>query len=261
MIWGIVDPPFCLWKNMVDIDKKNIPKHIAFILDGNGRWAKQRGLSRSQGHIEGARRVEDVIEISNELGVKVITLFAFSTENWSRPETEVSLIMNLLSAVLDRKIKKLQEDNMQFRAIGGQSGLSALILDKINTAIEQTKNNTGLIINLAFNYGSRAEITDAVKEIAGEVSDGRRTIEQIDENCISQHLYTRDLPDPDLLIRTSGEQRISNFLLWQLSYAELYFTDVLWPDFTKEEFLKAIAVYQKRERRFGHAEGVKASHE
>jgi undecaprenyl diphosphate synthase len=242
--------------------KTALPKlnHLAIIMDGNRRWAKKRGLSPIQGHIEGVKRVEDIIDISDELGIKAITLFAFSTENWQRPEPEVSLIMSLLSAVLDRKIKKLHEDNMQFRTIGRQVGLSNMILDKITRAVEQTKNNTGLIINLAFNYGARAEIIDAIKMIAGEVKDGRIGVEDINEECVSRHLYTKGLVDPDLLIRTSGEQRISNFLLWQLSYAELYFTDVLWPDFSKEEFLKAISAFQKRERRFGHAEGVNISH-
>ncbi len=233
------------------IDKINVPRHVAIIMDGNGRWAESQSLPRAKGHIEGVRRVEDIIDVAREIGIKVITLFTFSTENWNRPEHEVSLIMSILTAVLDRKLQKLKNDNIQLRTIGQKERIPKALFETIAAVIEETKNNTGLIVNLAFNYGSRVEIINAVKSIAKSVQSGQLSIEDICEDTISQSLYTNGLPDPDLLIRTSGEQRISNFLLWQLSYAEFYFTKKLWPDFTAEEFKKAILDYQERERRFG----------
>lgn len=232
-------------------DTSNVPQHVAIIMDGNGRWAESQSLPRTQGHIQGVKRVEEIIDISQELGIKVITLFTFSTENWDRPESEVTLIMNILTAVLERKLPKLKNDNIQLRTIGRTERIPGPLLKTLNDVIEATKGNTGLIVNLAFNYGSRIEITDAVQKIAHLVQDGKLAPDAITEQTISNALYTVGLPDPDLLIRTSGEQRISNFLLWQLSYAEFYFTDKLWPDFGGKEFKDAIVNFQSRERRYG----------
>jgi undecaprenyl diphosphate synthase len=233
------------------INEAKVPKHIAIIMDGNGRWAENRSLPRTQGHIQGVKRVEEIIDVSQELDIKVITLFTFSTENWDRPESEVSLIMNILTTVLERKLQKLKNDNIQLRTIGRTERIPEPLLKTLKDVIAATKDNTGLIVNLAFNYGARIEIIDAVQSIAKSVRAGEIDIAGINEETISNALYTKGLPDPDLLIRTSGEQRISNFLLWQLSYAELYFTEKLWPDFSGEEFKNAIVDYQARERRYG----------
>ncbi len=233
------------------IDRTRIPKHIAIIMDGNGRWAESKSLPRAKGHIEGVRRVEDIIDTAQEIGVKVITLFTFSTENWDRPKNEVSLIMNILTAVLDKKLQKLKNDNIQLRTIGRTERVPKMLSETINAVVEETKKNTGLIVNLAFNYGARLEIIDAVKSIASDVKEGRLAVDDISEETMSASLYTNGLPDPDLLIRTSGEKRISNFLLWQLSYAEFYFTEKFWPDFDSNELKSAILDYQGRERRYG----------
>lgn len=220
-------------------------------MDGNGRWAKHQHLTRTQGHAEGIKRVEEIVAAAQKIGVKVLTLFTFSSENWRRPESEIVMLMNMLTNVLQQKIKNLKENNIKFQVIGREENVPGTILKTFQMAINETKNNTGLIVNLAFNYGSRQEIIDAVKGIASAVEKKSLDVASIDEKTIAQFLYTKGLPDPDLLIRTSGERRISNFLLWQLSYSELYFTDKFWPDFTKEEFAKAIADYQRRERRYG----------
>lgn len=233
------------------IDKTKVPRHVAIIMDGNGRWAESHSFPRAKGHIEGVRRVEEIIDTAQEIGIKVITLFTFSTENWDRPKNEVSVIMNILAAVLDKKLQKLKNDNIQLRTIGRTERIPRPLLETLKTVINETQNNTGLIVNLAFNYGARVEIIDAVKSIVGLVQKGQLNADEICEDTISQALYTKGLPDPDLLIRTSGEQRISNFLLWQLSYAEFYFTEKFWPDFDSEEFKKAICDYQERERRYG----------
>ncbi len=233
------------------IDQSRLPQHVAIIMDGNGRWAEHQSLPRSQGHIEGVRRVEEIIDMAREIGIKVVTLFTFSTENWDRPEDEVSLIMNILTAVLDKKLQKLKNDNIQLRTIGRTERIPKALLETIQNVVAATKNNTGLIVNLAFNYGARLEILDAVKKISAAVKSGELDIDDISEQVINQSLYTNGLPDPDLLIRTSGEKRISNFLLWQLSYAEFYFTEKFWPDFDATEFKNAILDYQARERRFG----------
>ncbi len=235
---------------MIEIGIKKM-KHIAIIMDGNGRWAKNRNLPRSQGHIEGVKRVDELIDYAPELGVKAVTLFTFSTENWTRPENEVSMLMNILVAVLNKKLKKLMKNNIQFRTIGREERVPEVLLEVLKKVADATKDNTGLIINLAFNYGGRLEIIDAIKKIASNVKDGKAQIEDINEKLVSQNLYTHNLSDPDLLIRTSGEKRISNFLLWQLSYAEFYFTEKMWPDFTKEEFIKALESFEQRERRYG----------
>jgi undecaprenyl diphosphate synthase len=218
----------------------SIPQHVAIIMDGNGRWAKSHNLSRTQGHIEGVRRVEEIIDCAAKLGVKVLTLYTFSTENWRRPTAEVSMLMHILTTVLREKINKLKRDNTRFQMIGRREGVPEPVLKALDNVVVGTKDNSGLILNLAFNYGSRLEILDAIQKIASDVSLGRLKPLEITEELISNELYTHGLPDPDLLIRTSGEKRLSNFLLWQCSYAEFYFTEKFWPDFNEAEFQKAI---------------------
>lgn len=239
--------------------KKSMPEHVAIIMDGNGRWAKKRNMPRSYGHLQGIKRVDEVITAADREGVKVLTLFAFSTENWQRPKKEVSLLMKALSTNLTKKIDKLKKENIKFQVLGRKEGVPPSILKVLNSAQEKTKQNTGLILNLAFNYGSRQEIVDAVKDIAGEVKSGKVRVSQIDIDLISSKLYTSGMPDPDLLIRTSNEKRISNFLLWQLSYAEFYFTLKHWPDFTEKEFKKAIDDFKFRDRRYGGVGRMKGS--
>lgn len=236
---------------MMKTQQFKLPKHIAIIMDGNGRWAEHQNLPRSKGHYEGVKRVDELVDYASELGINYITLFTFSTENWNRPETEINLLMELIGTVLKQKIDKLKRINVRFQIIGKHDRIPDSILNIMKFVIEETKNNTGLVLNLAFNYGSRLEITDAVRILAGRVKNGTLEADEITEEMISSELYTKNIPDPDLLIRTSGERRISNFLLWQLSYAELYFSETFWPDFTKEEFLRALEDYTNRDRRFG----------
>ena len=233
------------------IDKKNVPKHVAIIMDGNGRWAKKRGLLRVLGHERGAKAVRETIEAAGESGITHLTLYAFSTENWNRPKNEVDKLMNLLVSSLKKEFKSLHENEIKLCAIGNLEELPPKAYKELSEVIEKTKNNKKLVLTLALSYGSRNEIVKTVKEIAQKVKNNIISIENIDDSIINEHLYTRNLPDVDLLIRTSGEQRISNFLLWQIAYAELYFTDVLWPDFKKVDLYKAILNYQNRERRFG----------
>jgi undecaprenyl diphosphate synthase len=233
------------------INVNKVPNHIAVIMDGNGRWAKKRGLLRVFGHEKGANAVKETIEAASTSGVKYLTLYAFSTENWNRPKIEVNKLMNLLVSSLKKEFKSLHENDIKLCAIGNLNSLPSKAFNELNEVIEKTKNNKKLVLTLALSYGSRNEIVETVKEIANKVKNNIISIENIDDSIINEHLYTRNLPDVDLLIRTSGEQRISNFLLWQLAYAELYFTDVLWPDFKKEDFFEAILNYQNRERRFG----------
>lgn len=228
-----------------------LPEHIAIIMDGNGRWAKLRRLPRTRGHMEGVKRVEEIVHHAARRGIKVLTIFAFSSENWYRPQTEVSVLMKILLMVLKRKVRKLHEGQIRIRFLGRISGVPKTIHDYMEAAVNLTEANTGMILNVAFNYGSRLEIIDAVREIARQVESGGLKISRINEELFSDALYTRGLPDPDLLIRTSGEKRISNFLLWQLSYAELYFTEKFWPEFTVDEFDKALVDFQNRERRYG----------
>ncbi len=230
-------------------------------MDGNGRWADEKGLPRSAGHRAGINRVKEVIKAAAELGVKVVTLFAFSTENWARPQKEINLLMRALNNFLDRQIKELDQNNIRFVVIGRDRPIPERLLDKIKKAQEKTQDNTGLIFVLALNYGSRQEIVDAVKKFTNAVIKGEANLGDLDTKDFNGYLYTAGLPDPDLLIRTSGEMRISNFLLWQLSYTELYFPKKYWPDFGKESLEKAIAVYQKRKRRFGKVEGTDANKE
>ena len=228
-----------------------MPKHVAIIMDGNGRWAEKRGLSRIEGHKRGVERVDEIVEEASRIGIKYLTLFAFSTENWKRPEYEVSFLMDLLKLYLETKKEKMLKNNIRFNVMGRIDGLPADVREKIEEVLEATKECDGLVLTLALNYGGRAEIVDAVRKLIKRLSDNGLKPEEVDEEIFSRFLYCPWLPEPDLLIRTSGEQRISNFMLWQLAYTELYFTPVLWPDFTKEEFLKAIEDYKRRERRFG----------
>jgi len=233
------------------INTSNLPSHIAIIMDGNGRWAKKQGKLRMFGHENGTKSVTKTVEAVAELGVSHLTLYAFSTENWNRPKLEVQTLMKLLIKSLKKEIKTLQKNNIRLNAIGNLNALPNKVLTELNDVIDKTKNNNRVVLTLALSYGSREEIISAIKEISDKVKNNIISSEKIDESVINEHLYTRNLPDVDLLIRTSGEQRISNFLLWQIAYAELYFTDVLWPDFSKEDLYHAIVNYQKRERRFG----------
>ena len=231
-----------------------IPQHVAVILDGNGRWAKQRHMPRTYGHKVGSQVVEDMLSVVDDLGVKYFTVYAFSTENWKRSQGEVSTLMTILRSYLKGCVKKSMDNNVRCRVIGRREELSDDIIASIENLEEKTKNNTGLNFTIAINYGGRDEITRAVRKLATEVSEGKLQASDITEQLISANLDTWELPDPDLLIRTSGEQRLSNYLPWQLAYTEFYFTDVHWPDFNKEELIKAFEKYNKRERRFG---GVK----
>ncbi len=235
----------------VTINKDNLPKHLAIIMDGNGRWAKQKGLLRAFGHENGTKSVRTVVEASAQLGIENLTLFAFSTENWNRPKLEVDLLMELLINSLKNELKTLQNNNIRLNSIGNLDLLPKSAQKKLQEVIEATKGNSRMVLTLALSYGSREELINAVKNISNKVKNNIISIDKIDESIINQHLYTRDLPEVDLLIRTSGEHRISNFLLWQIAYSELYFTDVLWPDFKENDLYEAVISYQKRERRFG----------
>ncbi|RED43110.1 undecaprenyl diphosphate synthase [Winogradskyella eximia] len=233
------------------INKEKLPNHLAIIMDGNGRWAKQQGLLRAIGHENGTKSVRQTVEASAELGIKNLTLYAFSTENWNRPKLEVQTLMKLLVKSLKKEIKTLQDNGIRLCAIGCLEDLPKKAHKELLDVIENTKNNTHMTLTLALSYGSREEIVNVIKELSFKVKNNIISVESIDESIINKHLYTQNLPDVDLLIRTSGEQRISNFLLWQIAYAELYFTDILWPDFKKEDLYEAIVNYQNRERRFG----------
>ena len=230
-----------------------IPEHVAIILDGNGRWAKAKGLPRKMGHVQGGKNVEDMLYVCDEIGIKYFTVYAFSTENWKRSEDEVSALMTLLRSYLSSGFKKAAKNNVRIRIIGDRTRLAPDIQDLIIDLENDSKDNTGLQFQIAINYGSRDEITRMIRNIGKEVKSGNLNPDDIDENYISSHLDTANIPDPDLLIRTSGEERISNFLLWQIAYSEFYFTDCPWPDFNKEELMKAIEEYNKRDRRFGNA--------
>ena len=229
----------------------NIPNHIAIIMDGNGRWATKRGLPRIAGHKEGVESVRDIVEACGQLGMKYLTLYAFSTENWKRPKEEVSMLMRLLMRALRDETDRLHEKNVRVHAIGDIGELPQKVQDELLDAIEKTKNNTGLKLYLALSYSGRWDLTNAIKQIATEVHKGNLKPDQITDQHISQNLSTKGVPDPDLLIRTSGELRISNFLLWQLAYSEIFISDVLWPNFRRKELYTAIGEFQNRERRFG----------
>lgn len=233
------------------LNPDKMPKHVAIIMDGNGRWAQKRGLPRTFGHRAGAEALRAIVSTASEIGVGVLTTYAFSTENWKRPTEEVNMLMNLFSDYLDTEIDELHQNGVQLRFIGNLDGLADSLQNKMAYAREHTSANTGLILNLAVNYGGRAEVVHAVQCLAREVQKGVMAPGAITESHIHNYLYTAGLPDPDLIIRPSGDQRISNFLLWQSAYAEFWFTDVHWPDFKPEHLIAAIADYQSRERRFG----------
>ena len=233
------------------INKDNLPKHLAIIMDGNGRWAKQKGLLRAFGHENGTKSVRVTVETCAKLGIDNLTLYAFSTENWNRPKLEVDTLMKLLISSLKKEFETLQKNNIKLNCIGNIDLLPSSAKKELLAVIEKTKNNTRMTLTLALSYGSREELLNAVKIISDKVKNNIISIDTIDESIINQHLYTHNLPDVDLVIRTSGEHRISNFLLWQIAYAEFYFTDVLWPDFKENDLYEAIISYQKRERRFG----------
>lgn len=233
------------------INKDNLPKHVAIIMDGNGRWAKQRGYLRALGHENGTKSVRTVVETAAKLGIKNLTLYAFSSENWNRPKLEIKVLMNILINSLQEELETLNSNNIRLNSIGNLTLLPKSAQKKLQEVVETTKNNSKMVLTLALSYGSRDELINMVKNISYKVKSNIISIDSINESIINQHLYTHDLPEVDLLIRTSGEHRISNFLLWQIAYSELYFTDILWPDFNEDHLYEAIISYQQRERRFG----------
>lgn len=233
------------------IDFTSLPKHIAIIMDGNGRWAKKRHLPRTAGHREGMERVKEIVEVASNLGIKYLSLYAFSTENWKRPKNEIDGLMRLLVQYLRNELNALNKNNVKIIVLGDISKLPNTPQNEIIKAVNRTKNNTGMILNIALNYGGRNEIIKSVKDILKDYKIGKIDIDSLDEDLFKKYLYTKDQPDPDLLIRPSGELRISNFMLYQIAYTEFWFSDIYWPDFKEEHFYKAIIDYQKRDRRFG----------
>ncbi|WP_314730134.1 isoprenyl transferase [Peptostreptococcus stomatis] len=234
-----------------DINLDKVPNHIAIIMDGNGRWAKSRFMPRTYGHKVGVETIRKVVKECSRLGVRYLTLYAFSTENWKRPKDEVSALMGLLVKYLRNELEELHKNNVKILTIGDISKLPQACIEELDHAKEKTKDNRGLVMSLALNYGGRNDLINAVKNISQEVVDGKISVEDIGDDLISSHLSTKESPDPDLVVRTSGEQRLSNFLLWELAYSEFYFTDIHWPDFDEKELQKAIFAYQSRDRRFG----------
>lgn len=238
-------------KDDINVDFDNLPEHIGIIMDGNGRWAKKRGLPRSAGHREGAKTLEKITRFAGDIGIRYITYYAFSTENWKRPSKEVESLMKLMVMYLDDYKRLLGGEDIRIRIIGKREGLSEEILEKIKVVEENTKHNSKITMNIAVNYGGREDIVNAVKTIANKVRNGEINPDEITEKHIEENLYTSYMPDPDLIIRPSGELRLSNFLMWQSAYSEFWFSDINWPDFTKDDFLKAISDFQKRNRRYG----------
>lgn len=233
------------------IDKTRLPKHVAVIMDGNGRWAKQRGLDRSMGHVEGVNTVRRITEIASEIGVKYLTLYTFSTENWNRPQEEVDALMNLIVVAIERETPDLIKNNVCLTMVGDIERMPEFAATRLKKCMDDTSHCNGLTLILALSYSSRWEILEACKNIATQVKDGVISVEDINDELFSRSLSTKDIPDPDLLIRTAGDFRISNYLLWQIAYSELYFTNIFWPDFSKDDFCSAVIEYQSRERRFG----------
>lgn len=241
------------------IDKSRLPRHVAVIMDGNGRWAKQRNLERSQGHVEGVNTVRKITEIASEIGIGYLTLYTFSTENWNRPKDEVDALMNLIVVAIERETPDLIKNNVRLTMIGDIKRMPEFARTRLQKCMDDTSHCTGLVLCLALSYSSKWEILEAVKSVAEDVKSGKLHEDEINDTLFSSYLTTSHIPDPDLLIRTAGDLRISNFLLWQIAYSELYFTDIYWPDFTKDDFCRAIIDYQGRERRFGKtSEQVKA---
>ena len=243
----------------MDIPEEKLPRHVAIIMDGNGRWARARNLPRREGHMAGAESAKKISECCGDFGIPYLTLYAFSTENWKRPATEVKFLMQQLKKYLQDQREGFMENDIRFRAIGRIDGLPQGVIDEVRKTERVTRECESHTVNVALNYGGRPEMVDACKEIAREAKSGELDPEEITESVLSNHLYTAGMPDPDLLIRTGGEQRVSNFLLWQISYAELYFTDVLWPDFHREAFLDALRDFAVRERRFGEVKNADTS--
>jgi undecaprenyl diphosphate synthase len=237
------------YEEMIDI--KKLPRHIAVIMDGNGRWASQKLMPRTMGHKAGMQALKRTVEACAEIKIPILSVYAFSTENWKRPAEEVNYLMQLLVEYIEKEINELHKNNIKIKITGDYSTLPRVCISSINNAIEKTGNNTGMIFNIALNYGSRKEILRVVQQIAAQVKSGKASPDTIDENLINSLLYTGDIPDPDLLIRTAGEMRLSNFMLWQIAYTELFFTQCMWPDFNREVLMNAIWSYQQRERRFG----------
>lgn len=234
-----------------ELSSGGVPYHVAVIMDGNGRWARKRGLPRIAGHRAGMESVKNITRAANDIGVRILTLYAFSTENWKRPEQEVEFLMRLPQEFLLLELKSLMQNNVRIQVLGELDALPSHTSRSVLDAVEKTADNSGMLLNIALNYGSRSELLQVMRSIAEDVQAGKLPIEEINEDTVNSRLLTKGIPDPDLLIRTSGELRLSNFLLWQLAYTELWFTDVFWPDFTKEHFYEAIRAYQKRGRRFG----------
>ena len=235
----------------INIPREKLPRHVAIIMDGNGRWAEHRNLPRFAGHRAGVETVRRIVQMSGELGIEALTLFAFSSENWRRPKKEVGLLMDLFLTALEREVKKLHETGVRLRIVGDISAFPKKLQQRIHDSMEKTRDNKGLTLNIAANYGGKWDITQAVRKLAEQVAAGTLNSQDIDESAIAEHLSLKDLPEPDLFIRTGGEQRISNFLIWQLAYSELYFTHILWPDFDREEYAKALHSFASRQRRFG----------
>ena len=235
----------------LNIPREKLPRHVAIIMDGNGRWAEHRNLPRFAGHRAGVETVRSVVQMSGELGIEAVTLFAFSSENWRRPKKEVGLLMDLFLTALEREVKKLHETGVRLRVVGELSAFPKKLQQRIRDAMDRTRDNQGLTLNIAANYGGKWDITQAVRKLAEQVAAGKLNSQDIDEQSIAEHLSLSDLPEPDLFIRTGGEQRISNFLIWQLAYTELYFTHILWPDFDREEYARALQSFASRQRRFG----------
>jgi len=235
----------------VQIDRAKLPGHVAVIMDGNGRWAKQRGLPRIEGHRRGASTLKEMLRHCKDLGIKTLTAYAFSTENWGRPLGEVNFLMGLFERLLQKELREMEEEEVCINFIGDLTPLPTSLQQEMHRSMERTKNNNGVYFNVAINYGSRHEMIDACQQIAQKVQRGELLATEIDDRTIAEHLYTSASPDPDLLIRTSGEMRLSNFMLWQLAYTEIYVTDTLWPDFNSEQFDRAIVSFQQRDRRFG----------
>ena len=238
-----------------NLKKNRLPRHIAIIMDGNGRWAQQKGYNRIYGHNKGVKSVQEIVEEALNLNIPYLTLYAFSVDNWNRPKNEIGTLMDLLVNSLKSEFEKLIENNIRLNTIGNIKSLPKRVQEEVINVTNKTKSNDKMVLTIALSYGAREEIENVIKNIAKEVKNNTISIENVDHSIINKHLYTQNLPDVDLLIRTSGEQRISNFLLWQIAYAELYFTDVYWPDFGKKDFYKALFNYQKRERRFGKTSG------
>ena len=239
------------------LDPSRMPQHVGIIMDGNGRWATERRYPRVYGHRNAVKAVRATVEAAVELELEVLTLYAFSTENWRRPAQEVSTLMDLFAEYLQKELKTMLDNNVRFQVAGECQGLPKFLQQPLNHALESTLENTGLLLNLAVNYGGRAELVRAVKKISSLLQSGNLNLEEINEDLISEHTFTPGIPDPDLIIRTSGEKRLSNFLIWQAAYSEYFFTDVLWPDFDKEDFFQALLEFQKRNRRLGRTEPLK----